>query len=384
MKLARLAALALSSLVAFGCGADASSPESGSPAAPPAPPPRLAPELGTGNGSAGSVTFTVIASSADGLKQPTDLDFNPLRPTELWVVNYATNGVLFITSATTDERTAVSRRDVAASHFMPRPTSIAFGQDETTFGVPGTFATCGESQNQHATGSRDDFMGPALWSSDPSIFAKKDPDGLGSHLDMLHNTPLCMGIAHEVGNRYWVTGGLSKSIDLYDFKRDHNIGKDDHSDGEYYRYAAGRLGYVEGIPSHLVFRKADSMVYVADTGNARIVRLDPKSGTQGAKVRPKEPMKVSVEMDNAALVDFVSAKAGLVKPSGIALSGDLVFVSDHATSKIHAFDLKGEEVNRLDTGLPEGSLAGITLGPDGRLYFVDMVESRVLRIDVKR
>ena len=40
----------------------------------------------------------------------------------------------------------------------------------------------------------------------------KNPHDLGSHLDMLHNTPLCMGIAHEAANRYWVFGGLKGSV----------------------------------------------------------------------------------------------------------------------------------------------------------------------------
>jgi len=355
-------------------------PSASGTTAPAAP---KAPKLGKGDGSPTSVTLTAIATSDDGLKTPTDLDWNPMKPTELWVVSFKDDSIVTIADAPTDARVSLRRRDAAATHFMPNPTGIAFGANETTFGVPGTFAACGESRNERASGSANDFMGPALWSSDPTVFAKKDPIGLGSHLDMLHNTPLCMGIAHETANRYWVTGGFNKSIDLYDFKRDHNIGQDDHSDGESYQYARGQLGYVANVPSHLVYRAATQMVYVADTGNKRILALDPKTAKESGRVRAKEKMAVSVEMDGATLTDLVPATAGLQQPSGIALDGEILYVTDHATSRIHAFSLDGKELQKLDTGLAAGSLAGISLGPDGKLYIVDMVDSRVLRIDPK-
>ena len=44
--------------------------------------------------------------------------------------------------------------------------------------------------------------------------------------------------------------------------------------------------------------------------------------------------------------------------------------------------MEGELLNYLDTGLGEGRLSGITFGPDGKLYFVDMVGNQVLRVDV--
>jgi hypothetical protein len=370
-------------LMAAGCASEAvvvTEPPVDTPKTPEAP---KAPKLGKGDGSPGSVNLTVIATAAEGLKVPTDLDFNPMRPTELWIVSFTDDSVLTIENATTDDRKPLRRRDVAAAHFMPNPTGIAFGSEETTFGVPGTFAACGASRNEKANGKANDFMGPALWSSDPSVYAKKDPIGLGSHLDMLHNTPLCMGIAHETGNRYWVTGGFNKSVDLYDFKRDHNVGQDDHSDGESFQFARGQLGYVPNVPSHLVYRPEDKMVYIADTGNKRILRLDPRTAAESGKVRPKEKMAVSIEMDGATLTDLVPASAGLEQPSGIALDGWMLLVSDNATSRITAYSLEGKELQRLDTGLPPGSLAGLTVGPDGKVYFVDMIESRVLRIDPK-
>ncbi len=383
LKLAALLCVASVPVLTLACASEVvagdttPSPSGTAPAAP------KAPKLGKGDGSANSVTLTVIADASAGLKTPTDLDWNPMKPTELWVVSFKDDSIVTISEAPTEARAVLRRRDVAAVHFMPNPTGIAFGGNETTFGIPGTFAACGESRNERANGKANDFMGPALWSSDPTVYAKKDPIGLGSHLDMLHNTPLCMGIAHEKANRYWVTGGFNKSIDLYDFKRDHDIGQDDHSDGESYQYARGELGYVENVPSHLVYKADTQMVYVADTGNKRILSLDAKTGKEAGRVRAKEKMAISVEMDGATLADVVPASFGLAQPSGIALDGEILYVSDHATSRIHAFSLDGKELQKLDTGLPAGSLAGISVGPDGKIYLVDMAESRVLRIDPK-
>ena len=355
-------------------------------AAPPAAvakPVVKAPELGTGNHGPDSVILTEIASVAAGLTRPRDLAFNPLRPDELWVVDDGDDGVVIIHDASTNARTTEHRIDSNANHFLAFPAGIAFGQDATTFGTPGTFATCGESRNTYGgTMKMNDFTGPALWSSDLSIFAMQDPKGLGSHLDMLHMTPECMGIAHEKANRYWVFGGLIGSVDLYDFATDHGVGNDDHSNGEYYRYVTGQVKYVEGIPSHLVFNDADSMVYLADTGNSRVAMLDPSPATAGKKIPTKEPMRASVTMDGATLTDVVSADSGLLeRPSGIELHGDYLYVTDNANGRISAFTLQGQRVNYLDTGLPAGSLAGINFDQDGKLYLVDRVGNRVLRVD---
>ena len=346
-----------------------------------------APELGKGDHSAESVSYTTIATAKlGGVDLPRDLAFNPMRPDELWIVNNGDESVTIVKDASKDERKPSYIRDVASSHFMLYPTSLAFGTDETTFGIKGTFATCGESRNEFGTneetGAGKDFTGPSLWSSDLSIFAKKDPIGLGSHLDMLHNTPLCMGIAHDSDNKYWVVGGLSGAIEMYDFGKDHDIGMDDHSDGQFFQYAKGQLKYEKGVPSHLVVHSG--LVYAADTGNGRIVKLDPGGSTRGAAFRPKERMGTSVVMNGGTLSDVVPSDAGhLVKPSGLAIRNDILYVSDNENSRISAFSLEGERLNYLDTGLPKGSLAGIAFGPDDKLYFVDILGNRVLRIDEK-
>jgi hypothetical protein len=360
--------------------------------------PRQGPEIGSGDHSATSVRLTQIASHTDGLARPRALAFNTRIPNELWVVNdYPDEGALIIQNAAGAlPPIYIYRRDSDAAHFMPHPAAIAFGADATTFGIPGTFSTCGESRNDYDnTSPPNDFMGPVLWSSDLSVFAavNQDPGTLGSHIDMLHVSPLCMGIAHEEANIYWTFGGLSGyfsafaqpgAIYKYDFHQDHGPGNNDHSDGTAYEYLSGQVKYLAGVPSHLAYDPASKMLYIADTGDARILQLDTTSGQKGEDLMFAAPelMQDYAMWDNAIAVEVVPASSNLLQaPSGILLKDGLLYVSDNTSSKILAFNLQGEQVNYLDTGLPTGSLAGMAFGPDGKLYLVDMIGNRVLRID---
>ena len=45
----------------------------------------------------------------------------------------------------------------------------------------------------------------------------------------------------------------------------------------------------------------------------------------------------------------------LRSPSGVALHGGTLFVTDHATGWIYAYGLVGARLNRLDTGLGAGA-----------------------------
>lgn len=355
-----------------------------------------APQLGKGGHTLESVTLTEIAGPAAGLRTPRDLAFNPLRPDELWVVNLDDDSVTIVFDASKPTRTTERRKDAFALHFMERPSSIAFGAEQTTIGKPGTFGTCQESRNTYDDRAPpNDFMGPALWSSDLTVYAQSDPHGLGAHLDMLHESPNCMGIAHERDNVYWVFGGKAQTgvgaarqlpipaIVRYDFGVDHGIGTDDHSNGEVAQYAELQVKDVPGVPSHLVFDPSTKLLYIADTGNARIAKLDTTSGTRGAALQAQEPLVGYYRMDGATVTDVVPQSSQLLtRPSGLELFDGFLFVSDNGTGRISAFTPQGEQVNWLDTGLA-GALSGIAFGPDGRLYLVDMLGNRVLRVDPK-
>ena len=326
-------------------------------------------EIGWRDGSPGSVDLVPVFEP-DKLSKPTDLDFHPERPNELWVVNRNDDSVLIITSPGTPDASWQRLRDPAASHFMDRPTALAFG-------AKNTWATCGDNDN-HAS----DFTGPSLFSADMSIFAVETPGGLGSHLDMLHSTSFCKGIAHEAENIYWVFNSDKGSVDKYDFGMDHGPGNDDHSDGTIYRYVATQLAGADDVSSHVFFNQSDKHLYIADTGNKRIVKLDPLSGTMGSSFSGQEPVVDRRRVNDAVLTDVVPP--GLLEaPSGIEVHNDLIYITDNATSRFHAFDLTGKLVRTLDTGLPPGSLNGLMFGPDQKVYFTDFLSARVYRIDPK-
>src|SRR5262249_13195263 len=161
-------------------------------------------------------------------------------------VNRGFNGVVILFDPGTEKQRAEKRRDVYADHFMDEVSSMSFGANNT-------FASCQESRNE-MNPSAPDFMGPTLWSGDLAIFAKvnQGSGGLeGSHLDMLHDSPLCMGIAHESANIYWVFDGKNGHVARYDFQKDHGPGHTDHSDGIVRRYPEATLSRVADIPGHL-------------------------------------------------------------------------------------------------------------------------------------
>jgi hypothetical protein len=331
-------------------------------------------EIGYRDGEATSVTFTEVYKPGAAVK-PTDIGFS--EADEMWIVGYGDNSLHRGTGMSTDTPTFKRILDPAAGHFMLKPPAIAIG-------APGFFATCGDNLNERGggDGSARFFMGPALFDTDPAILGVRTAGGLGSHVDMLHNTPLCRGIAHEKANIYWVFNGLDHSLDKYNFNQPHEPGGDDHSDGEIYRYAMGKVkGVEDGTPSHVFFDATDKFLYVADTGNARVVKLDTTKGKKGESLERQNEILVDEGVMDGTDVEVVVAPGTLTKPSGLELHNDVIYVTDTATSTLHVFDKTGQQIRSLKTGLPAGSLAGIAFGPDKKLYFADKVAGKIVRID---
>ena len=296
--------------------------------------------------------------------------------------------------------------DANAWHFMRRPSSIAFGAAETTLnpddpGAEGagltapitftnTFATC----HEHWTGNPTDsppFIGPTLWTADPAIYNGENGSfewSNGSHLDMVHATQYCMGIAHERENVYWTFNGEEGALDRYDFGKPHFQGHHDHSDGDVERYyladgdGLSRLPYV---PSNMVIHGTD--LFVADTGNGRVIRFDLSSeAVEMFSFRTFENIDAAgmVGLGYEVVLDADTLGAewgGESEPSGLTVMDDgTLVVANHATGHISLFELDGTLVRTLDTGFGAG-LGGLT-ALDGALYFVQMNERLVYRVDV--
>lgn len=325
----------------------------------------------------GSATLTIVGTMKDGLSVPRDLKFDPSHPEQLWVADEALNGIVLFTNPGQPGQTAEVRVDFFAQHFMDKVSSISFGAGNE-------FASCQESHDEWNDQPQqpDNFMGPTLWLADLDIFAKVHQaypgDGKeGSHIDMLHESPLCMGIAWDRDNVYWAFDGEHGNLVRYDFQMDHGPGGSDHSDGIVRRYVDATVVRVPEVPSHMALDHATGMLYVADTGNGRVMKLDTASGTNtGAIPPPSETLAEYSQMQSASWTQLV---AGLSAPSGVAVKDGRVFVSDWATGDVKAFTTSGDLLGTLATG--HMGIMGITFGPDGKLWFADGKAQVIVRVD---
>ncbi len=333
-----------------------------------------------------------MGSALDGLNSPSDLAFNP-EADELWVVNRADDSVTIFDAVGTPDQRSEHIVDPYALHFMQKVTSIAFG-------APGTFATCQDGRNSYDMGEPgNDFTGPTLWSSDRSEFGYSNPEAveyvsalfgapsdLGSHLDMLHESPQCMGIAWEQGNAYWVFDGFNDDIVRYDFNEDHGLGFDDHCDGDIQRWQVG-VTRIARVPSHMVYDPDSGLLYVADTGANRIAVLDTTVGQRGQDLPSIEdfsceatygkPGPAHYLWEGGELRDLVT---GLAWPSGLALYDGKLYVTEHASGFIRIYDLDGEELDVIDTEAGPNALTGIEVVADGEAWVVDSATNRLLRV----
>jgi hypothetical protein len=335
--------------------------------------------LGHNSHALDNINLEILGTSEHGLLEPTDVEIHPMRPEEAWVTNRSDNAVIVFANIDDGTISAKHHNGDGSQHFLPRPSALSFGTN-------GFFATAHE-EDRPTQGNLTpwDFMGPTLWLSDPGKFNGDHP----THYDMLHNSPNAVGIAWETGNVYWLFDGTHNSLTRYDFAADHGPGATDHSDGTLRRYVEGEVKYVPDVVSHLHYDLKRNLLYVADTGNARVAVLDPQSGQADGIVEPNYDSKnpnAQVRWSGAlltTLVDGGGSATYLPKPAGLVLHDDMLFVSDHEASYIYAFDLGGEIIDWLDTERPSGSLQGMSFDPQGRLYVVDSRANELIRISAK-
>ncbi len=344
--------------------------------------------LGFEDNDTEEVLWTLIGDASDGLSTPRDLGFNPQKEGELWVVNRDDDSVSIFFNAGDASQESEHIIDPYAMHFMEEVSSIAFGDVDT-------FGTCHESRNTYNGQSMpNDFMGPTLWSSDLEIFGESNPEAvdylsnlygmptdLGSHLDMLHESPLCMGIEWQSSNVYWVFNGQDGSIDRNDFKMDHGMGYDDHSDGTIFKYGVGEFERVPDVPSHLKLDHRSKLLYIADSGNNQIKVLDITAGDADERQATMEPGTKHYTMKDESIWTLIDGEdVGMKVPSGITLVDDTLFVTDNQTSTIYAFTLEGELIDTLETPFETGALMGIYGAAIDDLWLVNAIDNQVWRL----
>ena len=333
----------------------------------------------------------VIADSSDGLSDPRDLEFHPgsSRNDELWIVNRATDSVTIVHDTGSSTQWSEHREDSNRNHFMEEVSAIAFGSYHNEFDVQ--FATAQESRNTfNGQGNPNNFMGPALWPSSLSHFAVENQNNgnglLGSHIDMLHESPYGMGIAHDSDNAYWYNDGYYGELVYYDFQGDHDTGEDDHADGIVRRYTDILLTRASGVPGHMVLDKDSGILYIADAGANRVLwaNTDDTSFNTVNIIGDNSQLETLHEYSSITGLEWGVLASGLNKPSGIALDGDQLFVSLNGNGQIVAFDLNSNGKGATEAGTIQtsaSSIMGLEIGPNGNLYYVDNGQDEIVRID---
>lgn len=331
--------------------------------------------LGYGTHSVGSVEVVqIITATPDLLRGPSDLAFNPSRDHELWVTERNANAVAIVFHAGAPDQHVEHRTSSGAEHFLASPSALAFDDS-------GTLATIHDIdvQTQGPGGTPADFMGPTLWPADATLF----DGGHDSHLDMLHDSPSGAGIAWDTGNAFWVYDGYHHALGHYDFRMPHVPGGTDHSDGVIQRWVDGQMGYFPHVGSHMELDHASGLLYVADARNARVVVLDTTTGVPGVTIGPNYDDCTMTSMTSAPFTTLIDGSvAGLDRPSGLALRGGVLYITDHTRDTIHAYDLHGHELDWIDlsSALAPSSIGGIELDVEGRIYVTDTVMGRIVRL----
>lgn len=339
--------------------------------------------------SAPFVVNQISGSETDGLNNPRDLDFNTYQSdmNELWVINensatfdsnFGGSTVTFY-NVGTDSQWTDYRKDSYSGHFMHTASAIAFSDN-------GGFANTLDIQDANGNPSGY-FSGCSLWESDTSIYARVNQNGpeLGSHWDMLHQSPFSVGIAAETANIYWLFDGFHNTIAKYNFQEphsDHEHGGEDHSDGLVYRYDEVVVERVSGLSSHMVIDQGSDLLYVCDTGNNRIIRMNINSGSINYSLTPYgENIEGYYSMHNAEYETVIDS--GLINPTGIDIYNNYLLVSDYSNGEIIIYNIEQQnnfqEIQRIQTNL-SNDVMGIKVGPDGSIWYVCTNSNKLYQI----
>jgi len=320
-------------------------------------------------------TTMIKGDSSDGLHRPRDLDFHssPERENELWVINEVsamfdgTSGGSTVTyyNAGTENQWADYRKDSFSAHFMHTASAIAFSEN-------GTFANALDVQDAN-NNSGGYFSGCTLWDSDTSIYARVYQNGplLGSHWDMIHQSPYSIGIAGEVDNIYWLFDGYHSTIVKYDFQEPHEHGGDNHYDGLVYRHDDVQVMREPGLSSHIDIDENTGWLYICDTGNQRLLRMNINSGQFAESLDTYgEYLEVYARMEGTEWEEIPSS--GLINPTGLDVYNGRLLISDYANGDIIIFDIDEDqpvELGKFETGLAE-EVMGIKVSHDGSIWYV--------------
>ncbi len=330
--------------------------------------------------SSNVLNYEIIGDISKQVLKPTDLDFDTAG--NLWSTLQGTENsggyTVKFTNPGKPTQTNLRQQDGNAWHFMSLPTGIAFSTENNNFATStGIF---------DANHNNTDFTGPSLWPSDGRYAINHGPNTNGSHLDMLHESPFCMGIAHEVDNVFWVTDTYTNDLVRYDFAADHGPGGSNHDDGKVRRFPEMVVNRInDNIPCHLVLDKATNWLYYVDGGTKRVLRMDITSGTPGGIPAFGQNEQLAEYTNVNGVTWQTVVNTGLVEPSGIDIVDNRLIVSDHSNGDIFIYDISHtqsmpvQEIAIVSTG--EAGITGVVIGPEGRIWYSNYLQNKIVKIE---
>jgi DNA-binding beta-propeller fold protein YncE len=330
--------------------------------------------------------FVLVASTANSLSSPVDLDFHPdqtKRPNELWILNQGTNSsggsTEIVFDANKTNRTYKYVKDGNAWHFMAMASAMAFGND-----LWATSADILDANRQ--TGK---YTGPTLWPSDLKVYGivgnPSTQTENGSHLSMIHQSPYGKGIAFEKDNIYWVLDGYEGNIKRYDFGDPHQPGGEDHSGGGVSVFSEFKFTRHNTLPSHIVIDANKKYLYGCDPIGKRVFRIDVTTGVKGAARTKINGETLSLGYYSyTGLTKIDTLIKGFTSPVGIDIYGNRLIVTDNGTDEIIIYDISKNysEVGRIKLKYAANpDPMGVKVGPDGKIYFVDKTNKSAYMIE---
>ena len=144
------------------------------------------------------------------------------------------------------------------------------------------------------------------------------------------------------------------------------------------RYPEVETERVDDVASHMILDEEKKWLYIVDTGNKRVIRLDITSGERGNTLSaPNEDLADYYEMTNTTSEVIISE--GLDQPAGIELVDNRLFVSDKALGKIFLYDIDNDFELLGEIVVGEG-VQGIKVGIERSLYYVNSIDETLIRL----
>jgi len=132
----------------------------------------------------------------------------------------------------------------------------------------------------------------------------------------------------------------------------------------------------------MVLDNETGYLYICDTGNQRIIKMNTNTGTINYSLTPYgENIEGYYSMIGAQYETIIDS--GLVLPTGIDIYENYLIVSDYSNGDIIFYDLDNlginQELKRLHTDR-ENDLMSIKVGPDGTIWYVGTNTNELIQI----